>query len=511
LLLDRDSRSLVVRRSSSSSRQYRLPFDVRLGLATSLLVALVCAGLSWGLARGALGDLRTNLVQHGRGVATALRHDAAPALRHGDIGELSELVERARLGADVLAVRIFDPGGLLLAGAGVATGSSATLPHDPAVDPVDVPNGWEFWATVVDDADARPLGWVSVLTSHAPLDELRNRIVLTAVVLTIVFMLLGAFGALGVARAMTRSIGDLARAAERIAGGDFATRVATERHDELGTLARAFNSMIESLDRSHTLLEDKVREAERANRLKSEFLATVSHELRTPLNVIIGHTEMLDEANAARRTSSDGEIVRTIRRYASLQLDLITSVLDFERLSSGEMRRHVEMFDLRAVVDDVLALHQPNLRAGVQLQASVASEVSEIETDRIKVHQVLRNLVDNALKFTEGGRVTLEIGPAATSDRVVIAVTDTGAGIPAEELPYVFEPFHQVGASSTRCTGGVGLGLAIVDRLVTALGGTIAVSSEVGCGTTFLLELPRRLVVERATDTSVPPGARRAA
>jgi signal transduction histidine kinase len=510
LLPDRDSREFRVR-APSSPRQYRLPFDVRLGLATSLLVALVCAGLSWQLARGALGDLRANLVQHGRTVATALRHDAVPALRHGDLGALAELVERARVGADVLAVRVFDPAGLLLAGAGVTTGASADPPGDTVNDPTEGPNGWEFGATIVDD-DGTRLGSVSVLTSHTPLDELRRRIVLTAVTLTGLFMLVGAFGALGVARAMTHSLGDLARAAERIAAGDFATRVATERHDELGTLARSFNSMVESLGRSRTMLEDKVREAERANHLKSEFLATVSHELRTPLNVIIGHAEMLDEASSGKR-APDPEIVRTIRRYAALQLDLITSVLDFERLSSGEVRHRVEAFDLRTLVDDVLALHGPRMRVGVQLQASVAPEIAQLETDRIKVHQVLRNLVDNAIKFTESGRITIEVGPAAAPERVVIAVTDTGPGIPADELPLVFEPFHQVGSSSTRRTGGVGLGLAIVERLVAALGGVISVSSEIGWGTTFRVELPRRLAIERAAELRAvtTPGTRRAA
>jgi signal transduction histidine kinase len=400
-------------------------------------------------------------ISHGRAAATALRHDAVAPLRHGDLGALGELVERARVGADVLAVRVFDPAGLLLVGAGVASGTTAGAARDSLDEPIEVPNGWEFWAAIVDEQGGERLGSVSVLTSPAALDELRRRIVLTAVTLTALFMVAGAFGALGVARTMTRSIGDLARAAERIAAGDFATRVAAERHDELGTLARSFNSMVESLHRSRTMLEDKVREAERANHLKSEFLATVSHELRTPLNVIIGHADMLDEPGGAKR-APDAEIVRTIRRYAALQLDLITSVLDFERLSSGEVRQRVDVFDLRALVDDVVALHGPRLRAGVQLQANVAPEVAEVETDRIKVHQVLRNLVDNAIKFTETGRVTIEVGPAAASDRVVIAVTDTGAGIPADELPLVFEPFHQVGSSSTRRTGGVGLGLAIV-------------------------------------------------
>jgi signal transduction histidine kinase len=138
----------------------------------------------------------------------------------------------------------------------------------------------------------------------------------------------------------------------------------------------------------------------------------------------------------------------------------------------------------------------------VQLLAHVAPDCPALETDRIKVHQILRNLVDNAVKFTESGRIMIEAGASADADRVTITVTDTGLGVPQAELPAIFEPFRQLGPSSTRPTSGVGLGLSIVHRLVAVLGGEVTVSSELGWGSSFHIELPCRLpeTAPRATD-----------
>jgi signal transduction histidine kinase len=336
-----------------------------------------------------------------------------------------------------------------------------------------------------------PLGAVDVTISTAPLDELRHRILVTSTALTLLFMLMGAIAAWAVARAMTRPLAALASAAGEIAAGDFSARVVAERDDEIGTVAAAFNVMVESLARSHRALEAKVVELEHANHLKSEFLATVSHELRTPLNVIIGHTEMLGDASID--PDEHARLVGTVRHYAELQLDLVTSVLDFERLAAGGVTCRVEPFVLAPLIEDVLALQTARTRPGVQLVAQIAPDCPALETDRIKVHQIVRNLVDNAVKFTESGRVVVEAGPGPREGTVLIAVTDTGPGVPPTQLPHIFEPFHQLGPSSTRRTNGVGLGLSIVQRLADVLGGSVGASSEVGWGSTFRLTLPCQL------------------
>jgi signal transduction histidine kinase len=227
------------------------------------------------------------------------------------------------------------------------------------------------------------------------------------------------------------------------------------------------------------------------------------------LNVIIGHTEMLTDA--ALGAAERAELVATVRRYAELQLDLVTSVLDFERLAAGGITCRIETFALAPLIDDVLALQTARTRPGVQLVAQLAPDCPALTTDRIKVHQIVRNLVDNAVKFTESGRIIVEAGSSTRGDTIVIAVTDTGPGLPASELPHIFEPFHQIGPSSTRRTNGVGLGLSIVQRLATVLGGRITASSELGWGSSFRLEIPCRLPEPAAHTEPAPTASRHAA
>jgi signal transduction histidine kinase len=466
-------------------------FEARLGIASTVVIALVCVGLSWQLARGALRDLRALLSQRGHGVLTTLVREATAALQRADVDALADASERAYAQGDVIAVRIFDSRGLLL-----ATSGHATDTPDAGIDlSSDIPG-------LSAPQPTEPLGTAQVVVSLAPLHALRHRILVTATTLTTLFMLLGAMAAWVIARAMTKPLVDLARATAAIAVGDFSARVAVARTDELGTVATAFNAMATNLARSHQQLEDKLRELERANLLKSEFLATVSHELRTPLNVIIGHAEMLAEPSGCT-PGEHARLVATIRRYAELQLELVASVLDFERLASGRVSCRADDFRMEPLVDDVLALQASRVRPGVQLVAQVSADCPALHTDRTKVHQILRNLVDNAVKFTESGRVTIEVGPASVPGRFAMAVVDTGPGVPAAELAHVFEPFRQVGPASMRSTVGVGLGLSIVQRLVQVLGGDVAVSSEPGWGSTFRVELPCRLPESAPRETSI--------
>src|SRR5712691_10696550 len=322
----------------------------------------------------------------------------------------------------------------------------------------------------------------------------------TASIFTSLFTLLAVGAAVLLARAITRPLQALATAADAIARGDFGAQVDVRTGDELGGLARSFNAMAQSLARSRTTLEEysraleeKVLELERANHLKSEFLATISHELRTPLNVIIGYVEMLG----------------AIQRYSRLQLDLITDILDFSRLSSGHISFHVERFELEPLLTEIRALYAARLASTrVQLDVVVAADLPPLESDRIKLQEIVRNLVDNAIKFTEDGVVSVTGQPGETSGWLRIEVADTGAGMPPEDLEYIFDAFHQVGASSTRGTGGVGLGLSIVKQLVDALGGRVSVTSRVGQGSTFTIDIPHCLPTTRAAHADGEEGMR---
>jgi signal transduction histidine kinase len=240
-------------------------------------------------------------------------------------------------------------------------------------------------------------------------------------------------------------------------------------------------------------LEAANQRLEEASRLKSEFLATVSHELRTPLNVILGYVEMLADGASGPLTTAQRELLESIARYSKLQLGLITNVLDFSRLSSGRVSFHVERFSLGPLLEEIRVLAGARKTSSLALSVAVAAGVPDLETDRVKLQEIVRNLVDNAIKFTAVGGVAVTGSHDSTRDWVVIEVRDTGLGIASDELPYVFEPFRQVGDQHARSSTGVGLGLSIVKQLVEALGGCVSVTSVVAAGSCFRVEIPRVL------------------
>ena len=457
----------------------------------SLLVFVVSVTQSWVLARRDLDNVRRYLTDRGRTVSEALARDAALSMATGNVDGLRALAEHARAQSGVTYTRFFDSHGLVLASVGLGPLSAVRGAAQPGQETGPIPIGtdtWEFQAPIF--AGSGVAGSVSIGVSLEALQEIRQRTLRTATAFTPLFILAATLGALLLARAITHPLHLLAHAADTIARGDFATRVPVRSQDEVGDLARSFNAMVGSLAESRRSLEEKVAELERANHLKSEFLATISHELRTPLNVIIGYADMLAEGAERGGNPERARIIAAIRRYSQLQLDLITSILDFSRLSSGRISFHIARFALAPALAEIQALYAGRLRGPrVRFTTTVDPRVPELETDRTKLQEIVRNLVDNAVKFTEQGAITV----TATMTRASllrIEVADTGTGIADADVQAIFDAFHQIGESSTRRTGGIGLGLSIVKQLVEALGGTIAVASRLGEGSTFRVDLP---------------------
>lgn len=451
-----------------------------------MLVAAVCIAQSLLLTQRDLADLHRTLETRGEMAAHHVARAAAGRMAGGTVELLTQLCEQVRVESDVVSCRIFDRHGLLLAAVGA--GASGPVPAPGQVGPLVVgPERWEVAAPIGVE------GRVVIGLSAAALEAMRRQRLETAIWGTALFTLIGILAALALARALARPLAALVTASDAIAAGDLTARVAARGQDEIGRLGRAFNAMAESVGRDRQALEGRVGELQEANRLKSEFVTTVSHELRTPLNVIVGYTDMLVDALDERLSDDERSMLAAIRQYAEMQLHLVNDVLDFARLSTGRVSVRPEAFDLGPLLDDLHVLYRPQLRQRrLALGIRVARDLPILETDRTKVQEIVRNLVDNAMKFSDEGAVTVEARPAPTPDAVVIEVTDTGPGVPAEELPHLFEPFRQVGTSTTRATGGVGLGLSIVKQLVEILGGSVRLESRVGEGTRFLITLPCR-------------------
>jgi signal transduction histidine kinase len=238
-------------------------------------------------------------------------------------------------------------------------------------------------------------------------------------------------------------------------------------------------------------------EALAANRVKSEFVATMSHELRSPLNVIMGYTDLLLDGEFGTVSQQQAEILARVTRKSRELLELINETLDLNRLEAGKLeveRSQVDVVDLLRVIDD--ETRDQRDKPGVSFSLRLPAELPLLYTDPGKVKTVLRNLISNAIKFTEQGSVT--VTARVWRSGVEVAVADTGIGIPAEARAFIFEPFRQVDSSMSRRHGGVGLGLYIVKRLLDLLGGSVVLESEVGRGSTFRVWLP--------ADSGVRPG-----
>ncbi len=231
------------------------------------------------------------------------------------------------------------------------------------------------------------------------------------------------------------------------------------------------------------------RTTARANHLKTEFLATMSHELRSPIHVILGNTQMLREGAFGNVSGEQERTLGRTEKYAVELLRLIESALEVSRLESGRMPVHLESFVVASLLEEVLEGAAATAKgSGVELRAVNLDGVHEVESDRLKLKEILQNLVTNAVKFTKAGHVELRVACAGAD--VVFEVEDTGVGIPAEDVPLIFESFRQLNHSGDEFLRGVGLGLYIVKRLVALLDGSVIVESALGRGTTFRVRLP---------------------
>jgi signal transduction histidine kinase/ActR/RegA family two-component response regulator len=286
-------------------------------------------------------------------------------------------------------------------------------------------------------------------------------------------------------------IAALADTARMIAArGDYSMRAARSTPDEIGVLVQAFNRMLDEIEASQHERAELLDREQQANRLKDEFLATLSHELRTPLNAIVGWVHLLRRGQLPPEEANHA--LERIDRNAHAQARLVQDLLDVSRITSGKLLLDIRDMDLATVALNALDVCRPAAAArDVSLVTEFTGSFATMgDPDRLQ--QVLWNLIMNAVRFTPAhGRVTVALSRDTTTD--TIEVRDTGAGIEPQFLPFMFEPFRQADAASTRAHGGLGIGLTIVRRLTEMHGGTVAVASDgPGTGATLTVKLPLR-------------------
>ena len=287
---------------------------------------------------------------------------------------------------------------------------------------------------------------------------------------------------------VTRPVQAIMEAVRKVSGGDLSVSIpgAVERRGELGELARAFNHMVEQL-RHRQELERLVEESRAATQAKSQFLANMSHEIRTPLNGVLGITELLRQTDLSVQQQRYTEMLHTSGKILA---NIINDILDFSKIEAGKLELETIDFNLRQTVHEVLDVLQPKAQAkGLELKAVIAPALADgFRADPKRLQQILINLMNNAIKFTETGNITVTATiekPLPEATVVRFAVSDTGIGFPPDRIGRLFQSFSQVDASTTRKFGGTGLGLAICKQLAELMGGDIGVTSENEKGSTF--------------------------
>ena len=281
-----------------------------------------------------------------------------------------------------------------------------------------------------------------------------------------------------------------------------------QTNSQLEEQAQQLENQRDDLERVNDIVRQRAQELERASQYKSDFLANMSHELRTPLNSLLILAKLLADNDTGRLSEEQVRYAQTIQSSGNDLLTLINDILDLSKIEAGHMEIKPEPLALVRLTKDLTNLFAPVAeKKSLEFRVEVAPECpAYIETDGQRLEQVLRNLLSNAFKFTEHGKVELSIG-RASDGQIALSVADTGIGISQDKQNAVFEPFRQADGTISRKYGGTGLGLSICRELVRLLGGTLALRSVEGQGSTFTVLVPETFGVAKAQPRADTPRA----
>jgi two-component system sensor histidine kinase BarA len=499
-----------------------------------------------------LQDLETALRDRGYAIALQLAPASEYGVFSGNSHTLQRLANETLAESEVRSVSIFNKDGQLLAHAGHEHKTPTII-----LSVVEQPNGITMADTgstllftvpvtirdmIIEDypyassmheqthRQDNVIGWISIELGRMTTTLRQYQVLFACSLIVLLGLGISGFFAYRIGRDVTRPILQIAYAVEKIKNGNLDTRVYTNARGELRLLEAGVNTMAASLKTAHEEMQQSVeqatadlrqtletieiqnielemarKEAEAASRVKSEFLANMSHEIRTPLNGVIGFINLLMKTTLNTRQI---DYLSTIQKSANNLLSIINDILDFSKIEAGKLNlAHIPM-DLRECVEDAITLMAPSSHEkALELVPMIYTDVPErIMGDHLRLKQIITNLVNNSIKFTEQGSIIVRVMlEKETHEHVVlcVSVTDSGIGLTVDEQKNLFQAFKQADSTNTRKFGGTGLGLVISKRLVQQMNGEIGVESEANKGSTFWFTFVADKV--NAQDITPPP------
>ena len=453
----------------------------------------------------------------------------------GNDSQIQYLLDQSSGSNDIVLASVYDRQGNLIAESVARDYTPEDVTeyfyHREVIMSQSVEHSDVFAPDFADDRQTSTLGWVHLYISRYQLEQTAREIITDSIIFFVSILIMAIILTIVISRRITRPIFGLMEHLKNVETGQLGQIIDPVEENEIGAVQKGFNRMTQSLltNRRHlnqriqqatqqlneaiTDLESKNRElgfardeAQSANRSKSEFLANMSHEIRTPINGIKGFISLLSQSDLE---PAQQRYVDIILKSTSDLTNIVNEILDFSKMESGKMHIVVDDFDLYEVIEQTRDLLFINvLTKNIDLNLIIYSDTPRLLVgDKLRLKQILLNLIGNAIKFTDQGRVVIKV---SLEDRredevdIEIIVEDSGIGISEEDQQYLFQAFSQVESSDSRRFSGTGLGLVISKNLATLMGGDITMHSQPGLGSKFVLRLPFRLARPDSDDQAEP-------